>query len=114
MEKAKLLCIESNPDNLRVLKCMLEAQGLLVIPAATEEQALNLIAEQSIDGVLLEYELLDACSMTLHWKMKRIKPRLPILLFAGIGDHTPMLIRFFDEYLRDARLSDDVPGNLVD
>ena len=114
MEKPKVLCIESDPDNLKVLKCLLETQGFLVIPAATGEQALDLIAGQPIDGVLLEYELLDACSMTLHWKMKRIKPEVPILLFAGVGDHTPMLIRFFDGYLRDSSLSDDVPRNLVD
>lgn len=109
MEKIKVLCVESNADNLRVLKCMLEKQGYTVIPAVTGKQALGLIAEQSIDGVLLEYDLSDASGMTVRSQMKRLKPEVPVLLFAGVGHHTPMLIRFFDAYLWDASFAEDIP-----
>lgn len=112
MEKMKVLCVESNPDNLRVLKCMLEEQGYTVIPAVTGKQALDLIAERSMDGVLLEYDLSDASGTTVRSHMKRMRPEVPVLLFAGVGNHTPILIRFLDAYLRDAGFSDDVPDSL--
>jgi hypothetical protein len=35
-------------------------------------------------------------------EMKRIKPDIPVLLFAGIGSQTPFLLRFFDSYLRNS------------
>ena len=35
--------------------------------------------------------------------MKRIKPEIPVLLFSGIGPQTPILLRFFDAYLRHER-----------
>ena len=44
--------------------------------------------------------------------MKRIKPELPVLLFAGVGGHTPFLLRFFDAYLHDAQLGDSVSEEL--
>jgi len=34
--------------------------------------------------------------------MKRIKPEVPVLLFAGVGNQTQFLLRFFDAHLRDA------------
>lgn len=33
-------------------------------------------------------------------EMKRIKPGIPVLLFAGIDPQTPILLRFFDAYLQ--------------
>jgi DNA-binding response OmpR family regulator len=113
MKKMKVLCVESNLDSLRVLKRMLEEQGYTVIPAVTGEQALGLIAEQSIDGVLLEYDLPDASGTAVRSQMKCTKPEVPVLLFAGVGHQTPMLIRFFDTYLRDDSSSEDVPGRLA-
>jgi CheY-like chemotaxis protein len=113
MEKIRVLCVESNPDNLRALKYMLEKHGYTVIPAVTGGQALDLIAEQPIDGVLLEYDLSDASGTTVRSQMKQMKPGVPVLLFAGVGEQTPILIRCFDAYLRDAGFSDDVPESLA-
>ena len=113
MAKIKVLCVESNTENLSVLKCLLEKQGYTVIPAVTGKQALDLIAEQPIDGVLLEYELSDASGTTVRSQIKRTKPDVPVLLFAGVGEQTPILIRFFDAYLRDAGFSDDVLDSLA-
>lgn len=113
MDAMKVLCVEDHPGYLRVLKHMLKEAGYDVIPAVTGEQALGLIAEQSIDGVLLEHDLPDASGTTVRAEMKRIKPEVPVLLFSGVGEQTPILIRFFDAYLRDARFRDDVPDTLA-
>jgi response regulator RpfG family c-di-GMP phosphodiesterase len=114
MHKTRVLCVEDHPANLNILQHMLKEVGYEVIPAESAEQALHLIEEESIDGVLLEYDLPDANGASVRAEMKRIKPELPILLFAGVGDHTPILIRFFDAYLRNADDWQDTPEGQAD
>jgi hypothetical protein len=63
---------------------------------------------QAVDGVLLEYDLLDATGSAVRAKMNRIKPEVPVLLFAGIGSQTPFLLRFFDSYLRNSERPEQV------
>jgi CheY-like chemotaxis protein len=50
--------------------------------------------------VLIEYELPDGDGFSVRRELKRIQPNIPVLLYAGVGPQTPMLIRFFDAYLR--------------
>jgi hypothetical protein len=45
-------------------------------------------------------------------EMKRIKPEVPVLLFAGVGTQTPFLIRFFDSYLRSENRLEEAFENL--
>jgi DNA-binding response OmpR family regulator len=83
------------------LKYVLEKAGYEVMPATTGDQALRLLTTLHVDGVLLEYDLPDAAGSALRAKMKRIKPDVPVLLFAGIDSQTPFLLRFLDAYLRN-------------
>jgi hypothetical protein len=65
-----------------------------------------------VDGVLLEYDLPDATGSVVRAEMKRIKPDVPVLLFAGIGSQTPFLLRFFDSYLRNSERQEADFGDL--
>jgi DNA-binding response OmpR family regulator len=67
------------------LKYMLEAAGYEVMAATTGGQGLRLLTDLHVDGVLLEYDLPDATGSVVRAEMKRIKPDIPVLLFAGIG-----------------------------
>ncbi len=100
MNDLRVLCVENQPSHMDALKSMLETAGYEVMPATTGNQALQLLSTLSIDGVLLEYDLPDATGSAVRTKMKRIKPEVPVLLFAGVGTQTPFLLRFFDSYLR--------------
>jgi DNA-binding NarL/FixJ family response regulator len=75
--------------------------------ATTGGQGLRLLTDLHIDGVLLEYDLPDATDIAVRAEMKRIKPDVPVLLFAGIGSQTPFLLRFFDSYLRNSERPED-------
>jgi hypothetical protein len=72
----------------------------------------HLLTTLHVDGVLLEYDLPDATGSAIRAEMKRIKPDVPVLLFAGIGSQTPFLLRFFDSYLRNSERPEDVFGDL--
>jgi DNA-binding response OmpR family regulator len=101
MSAITVLCVENHPEYMGALTYMLERAGYEVTPATTGEQALLLLTTLHVDGVLLEYDLPDASSSAVRAEMKRIKPDVPVLLFAGIGGQTPFLLRFLDAYLRN-------------
>jgi DNA-binding response OmpR family regulator len=103
MDSMKVLCVEHYPSRLNRLQYMLEQAGYEVIPASSGQQAVSLFVSQPVDGVLLEYDLPDKTGASVRGEMKRMKPEVPVLLFSGVGRQTPMLLRFFDAYLRHER-----------
>ena len=104
MSTVRVLCVENHVEYLDALKYMLETAGYEVVSATSGNQGLALLATQPIQGVLLEYDLPDAAGSAVRAAMKRIKPEVPVLLFAGVGSQTPFLLRFFDSYLRHAEI----------
>jgi DNA-binding NtrC family response regulator len=100
MNPAKVLCVENNADYQDALRRLLEIAGYEVIAAKTGIQALELFTTESFCGVLLEHDLPDATGAAVRTEMKWIKPDVPVLLFAGVSDQTPFLLRFFDSYIR--------------
>jgi CheY-like chemotaxis protein len=79
---------------------MLEGIGYEVVGATSARQALDLLTKKQVDGVLLEYDLPDATGTAVRAQMKRIRPEVPVVLFAGVGMQTPSLLRFFNSYLK--------------
>ncbi|HUC30464.1 MAG TPA: response regulator [Candidatus Acidoferrum sp.] len=102
MDSVRVLCVENYAEYRDALKYMLEQAGYEVTSATTGKQGLAMFASQYFHGVLLEYDLPDATGSTIRSEMKRMKPEVPVLLFAGIGSQTPFLLRFFDSFIRNA------------
>jgi DNA-binding response OmpR family regulator len=102
INNVKVLCVENHKEHLDALTYMLEAAGYEVVSACTGSQGLLMLMKHPIQGVLLEYDLPDATGGAIRAEMKRIKPEVPVLLFAGVGSQTPFLLRFFDSYLRNS------------
>lgn len=98
---AKVLCVESQYDHWIALRYMLEAHGYEVVHASTGEQALDVLRVENVDGILLEYDLPDGTGAELRPRLKKLKPEVPILLFAGVGAQTPFLVNCFDAYFRN-------------
>jgi CheY-like chemotaxis protein len=108
MSGMKILCVEHQPEEMAVLTYMLEGIGYEVTPAINGGQAVDLFSKQSIDGVLLEYNLPDATGAAIREQLKAMRPDVPVLLFTGIGNQTPFMLRFFDAYLRNDRGFEDL------
>ena len=100
MDPIKVLCVQNYVKSLSVIRHMLEKTGYEVVGATTGKEAMGLFISEVVDGVLLEYDLPDMSGATVRTEMKRMKPDVPVLLFSGVGPHTPILLRFFDAYLR--------------
>ena len=101
MNNIRVLCVESHIDQLDALKYMLEAAGYEVVAASIGSQAIATALHEHGEGVMLEYDLPDATGSAVREEMKRIKPEIPVLLFAEVGSQTPFLLRLFDLYLRE-------------
>ena len=112
MDGIKVLCVENHPEHMATLQCMLEGIGCEVMPATNAVEALDLLANQAVDGILLEDNLPGACSSEVRIQMKIIRPDIPIFLFTGVGRQTPFMVRFFDAYLRRREQIGDIPENV--
>jgi DNA-binding response OmpR family regulator len=108
----RVLCVENHPEYMGALRYMLEGAGYEVTPATTGEQALRLLTTLQVDGVLLECDLPDLAGSAVRAEMKRIKPSVPVLMFAGIGSQIPFLLRFLDAYLRNPKRPESVLRDL--
>jgi DNA-binding response OmpR family regulator len=102
MSNQRVLCVENHAEYLDALRYMLESAGYEVVTATSGSQGVSMLANNPVQGVLLEYDLPDAIGSAVRAEMKRIKPEVPVLLFSGVGSQTPFLLRFFDSYLRNA------------
>ena len=77
MDAMTVLWVENDPDSLNTLTFMLEGIGYDVMAATSAAQALDLLTQKNVDGVLLEYNLPDASGASVRAEMKRIKPIFP-------------------------------------
>ncbi len=112
MSEMKILCVEDHPEYMAMLTTALEGIGYEVMPASSGGQAIDLLRKEAIDGILLEYNLLDPTGTMLRAQLKAMRPHIPILLFDGISNQTPFMLRFFDAYLRNSGQFGDGLGDL--
>ena len=112
MSGMTILCVEDQSEYMATLTCMLEGIGYEVLPASNRGEAIDLLARQTIDGVLLEYNLQDETGTALRAQLKAMRPDVPVLLFDGVGSQTPVMLRFFDAYLRNMDRVGDGLGDL--
>ncbi|HLX73626.1 MAG TPA: response regulator [Terriglobales bacterium] len=108
MRELKVLCVEDRAARLNLLRGKLEEIGYKVAAANSGEEAIEMFREEEFDGVLMESALPDYDSLTVRDEMRRMRPAVPVLLYAGIGRSTPMLLRFFDAYVRNPKSPESV------
>ena len=73
-----LLCIHRDPTQLMVLR----EKGFSVIPATHGSQDLRLLASKPVDAVILEYHLGLLDGAAVADEIKKVRPRLPIVMLA--------------------------------
>ena len=80
MNTSSLLCIHRDPAQLSFLK----ENGYELVIARNGPDGLRLLMSQSVDVVVLEYELMSRLdgAATVAAKIKKVKPQVPIVMFA--------------------------------
>ena len=91
MPAATILCIDDEPDGLE-LRCRLLAKaGYRILMAASPLEGIRLFAAGRIDLVVLDYWMPDVRGIAVAERLKRMNPRLPVVMLSGyrpIGDES--------------------------
>jgi two-component system, cell cycle response regulator DivK len=81
--KRNILYIEDNPDNMTLVKRVLEASGYHMFQAATGLEGINVAEKENIDLILLDINLPDIDGYEVARRLRHnTKPRLA---------HTPII-----------------------
>ena len=78
-----ILCIDDDQAALSGWCLYLQSKGYKVAGASTGEEGLQMFAVQPIDLVILDYSMPELNGSAVSEVMKRIKPKVPIVLFTG-------------------------------
>ena len=78
-----LLLVNDEPNLLYSLKRGLESDDVRVLTAETAEQGIQALQAHGPDVVLLDVRLPDMSGLEAFAEMRRIDPRLPVVLFTA-------------------------------
>jgi CheY-like chemotaxis protein len=86
---ACILCIDDNRDVLGSLVGVLQASAYDTLASLSGSQGILLSLQNSVDLVVLDYEMPDMNGDLVAQAIRRYRPELPIILFTGITDDIP-------------------------
>lgn len=90
---ACILCIDDKQDVLASVAEVLRASGYSTLTALSGNQGLRLLLQNSVDLVVLDYEMPGMSGDLVAQAIRRSNPKLPIILFTGIPDDIPDSVR---------------------
>ena len=100
----KILVVEDNDRNRRLLKVLLKAKGYEVIEAATGQEAMNYLKHQNPDLILMDIQLPNTDGLALTKKIKNDSetghiPIVAVTAYAMKGDKERILEAGCDAYI---------------
>jgi DNA-binding response OmpR family regulator len=81
--KAKILCVEDDPDTCEMVTLSLSPLGYEVIPAHTIAAALRRAAAGDLRAYLIDGWLPDGAGIELCRKLREFDPHTPIIFYSG-------------------------------
>src|SRR3954471_11510121 len=80
-----LLVVDDEPNVLYSLEKSLRSDELEVVTAQSGKQALELVARQPPDAVILDVRLGDACGLDVFDRIREASPRLPVIMLTAFA-----------------------------
>lgn len=105
MRKAIVLCVDDDLDRLTECQTLLRNQGYHALITTSGRQSLELLATLPIDAVILHLQDPVVNWELLATKMKKLKPRIPLLLLSP-RDRFPQRTRSVDAFLPETESPD--------
>lgn len=88
-EGKRILVIDDNATNLKILKSQLELWKLTAVCVLSGNEALRLLSQNiQFDLVITDMQMPEMDGVELSKHIKELKPLLPIILLSSIGDET--------------------------
>lgn len=103
--KSKILCIDDHWNGLIGRKMLLEKNGYEVLEATGGDEGLKLFRSNSVDAVVLDYQMPGMSGDVVAAKMKRIKSHVPIMLLSAYGPLPKNKLKSVDRFLSKSQPS---------
>lgn len=100
-----VLCIDDNEDLLECEKEFLESFGYTVLTALSGCKALEVASVHSIDVVVVDYLMPEMDGHEVAIKMRRLRPRAPIIMLSGAVDIPEKALKSVDALIAKDQLS---------
>lgn len=84
-----ILCVDDEEIPRVLRKLILEKQGYQVITAASGAEALEILAQNSIDLVLSDQMMPGMTGTELTKLVKALQPAMPVVLISGVNEIPP-------------------------
>ncbi|HEY1799582.1 MAG TPA: response regulator [Terriglobales bacterium] len=80
-----ILCVEDEEWILTLREKLFESAGFAVLKARSGAQAMELFRAHQVDAVVLDYFLSGMNGTAVATEMKRLRPRIPIVMLSGFA-----------------------------
>ena len=111
MNPCRILCVHRGPD-LDELRGVLEEEGYEVLPAADGGKAMDVLASQAVDGVVLDFDVCSPEGGALRNRIRHVLPDMPMLLFRDVAEVKQLPLKVFRAYLSEPEYPGDVLAHL--
>ncbi len=81
-----ILCVDDEPKALSVRRLLLESAGYQVATALSGEESIRLFKSQPFDAVIMDYWLLGMDGIEAARELKRLNPRIPIIILSALTE----------------------------
>lgn len=90
MSKTRILVVDDEPNNQRILNYTLNKAGYETITAGNGEAALDLLNENNADLAILDVAMpgMDGITLLQHIRTMQKYENLPVIILTGSGDDT--------------------------
>lgn len=78
-----VLCIDDEIIGLRVRRILLERAGYKVLSAQEGEEGIDIFAREPVQAVVLDYAMPGLNGAEVATRLRKIKPKVPILLLSA-------------------------------
>jgi DNA-binding NtrC family response regulator len=99
MATLRILCVHESGSVLEELQRTLESAGYEVVQALDGEQAVQVLAHERVDGIVLSYDMEAPDGRTLRNQIQHAHPDMPMLLFSDVKEIRDMPLHVFGECL---------------
>ena len=104
MVKKKILIVEDNPQNMKLMEMLLEAKGYILLEAIDGEQAMDVATTERPDLILMDIQLPKMSGLEVTRKLRQLPafnhiPIIAITAYAMKGDKEKFIKAGCDAYL---------------
>lgn len=94
-----VLCVDDEAIGLRVRKILLESHGFKVLTANSGQQGLNILDEQHVDLVLLDYYMPGMNGGDVAAEIRKRRPGVPIVFLSAYFSLPPAALELANAFI---------------